>query len=69
MNLQGLGHRIRTRRRALGVTQRALAEVADVSLHTVSDVESGKGNPTLATLVGLLTPLGLELDIRVRTVL
>lgn len=63
-----IGERIRERRRALGISQRDLSELAGVSLHTLSDIESGKGNPTLATLEDILTPLGMVLSIQVRGV-
>lgn len=66
MNTEAPGARIRARRRELGLSQRALAEITGVSLHTLSDVESGKGNPTLAILTRILKPLGLELSIRIR---
>lgn len=63
-----IGERIRERRKALGISQRDLSELAGVSLHTLSDIESGKGNPTLATLEGILTPLGMVLSIQIRGV-
>lgn len=63
-----IGERVRERRKALGISQRDLSELAGVSLHTLSDLESGKGNPTLATLERVLLPLGLVLSIQVRGV-
>jgi len=66
MNTIALGHALRARRRELGISQRDLSDLAGVALHTVSDVESGKGNPTLSTVVALLAPLGLKLDVRIR---
>ncbi len=68
MNESEFRETIRARRRALGVSQRALAEIAGVSVHTVSDVESGRGNPTLSTIVQLLQPLGLELRVELRRI-
>jgi y4mF family transcriptional regulator len=62
-----LGRRIRERRKGLGITQQGLAEISGVSLHTLSDLESGKANPTLTTLVQVLTPLGLQIDVHVRS--
>ena len=63
-----IGERVRARRKALGISQRDLSEIAGVSLHTISDIESGKGNPTIATLEQLLRPLGMVLSLRVRGV-
>ncbi|MDA0813380.1 MAG: helix-turn-helix domain-containing protein [Verrucomicrobia bacterium] len=59
-----LGELVRGRRRHLGVSQMDLAALTQVAVHTVSDIESGKGNPTLAILLKILDPLGLELCVR-----
>lgn len=67
MNEGPLGHTIRRRRRKLGVDQKKLSELSGVSVHTISDIESGKGNPTLSTVASLLEVLGLELTVRPRT--
>ncbi len=67
MNEVDIGVAIRARRKELRLTQQSLSELSAVSLHTISDIESGKGNPTLETLEQLLTPLGLELALRLRT--
>lgn len=67
MNIESIARTIRRRRRDLGVDQRTLADLSGISVHTISDVESGKGNPTVETLEAMLEPLGLELVIRVRT--
>ncbi|MFP4598869.1 MAG: helix-turn-helix domain-containing protein [Persicimonas sp.] len=66
MNIDAAGKIIRHRRKELGVDQRTLAQLADVSVHTVSDIESGKGNPTIEVLGKVLDVLGLELSIRTK---
>jgi len=40
--------------------------MAGVSLHTLHNLESGKGNPTLEVIAKVLEVLGLELQIRAR---
>jgi transcriptional regulator with XRE-family HTH domain len=57
---------IRRRRAMLQVTQETLAELSGVSLRTVKQFESGKGNPTLGTLVKLTDVLGLEVSLTVK---
>ena len=57
---------IRERRKHLDITQTMLAELAGVSLHTISDMESGKGNPSLDVLMSIVDTLGLELTLTVR---
>jgi transcriptional regulator with XRE-family HTH domain len=52
---------IKSRREMLQVTQETLAELSGVSLRTLKQFESGKGNPTLLTVKKLADVLGLEL--------
>ncbi len=67
MNLFELGKQLRARRRTLGLTQRTLAEIADLSVHGLSNLESGVGNPTFAVLSQVTEALGLELHLTVAT--
>jgi len=67
MNLSELGKQLRARRRTLGLTQRALAEIAGLSVHGLSNLESGTGNPTFAVLAQVTEALGLELHLSVPT--
>jgi transcriptional regulator with XRE-family HTH domain len=57
---------LKERREQLGVTQEQLAEVAAVALRTVKALDSGKGNPTVSTLIKLADVLGMELKLEVR---
>lgn len=59
---------IKERRATLGITQLDLAEMAEVSLATVKDIERGKGNPSLETILKLLNVLGLEMNFHVRQI-
>ena len=54
---------IKSRRKVLAISQLDLAEMAEVSLATVKDIERGKGNPSLSTVNKLLGVLGLEMDL------
>ncbi len=56
------------RREALQVTQDALAELAQVGLRTLKQIESGKGNPTINTLQKLLDVLGLEMQLQIKKI-
>lgn len=60
---------LRDRRRHLEISQIDFAKLAGVAVHTVSDIESGKGNPTLDVLLKVLDPLGLELSMKPREIL
>jgi transcriptional regulator with XRE-family HTH domain len=57
---------LKDRREALKVTQEHLAELSGVGLRTLKSIESGKGNPTIATVIKLADVLGLELKLEIR---
>jgi len=50
----------------LGIKQEDLAEMADVSLATVKDIDRGVGNPSLKTLEKIANVLGVVLVLQVR---
>lgn len=60
---------IKKRRIALALTQEDLAEMANVSLATIKDMDRGMGNPSMKTLQKVLDVLGLEYKISVKQVL
>ena len=55
--------RLRKRRQSLGIRQKDLADLAEIAVHTLSNIESGKGNPSLEVLGRLLDCLGLKMTI------
>lgn len=65
MNKGELGEFINRRRETLSVTQRRLAELAGVSVHTLSNLETGSGNVTLETLLKVSDVLGLKVTVGV----
>ncbi|MCF7792926.1 MAG: helix-turn-helix domain-containing protein [Candidatus Cloacimonetes bacterium] len=66
MRIDELGKLIKQRRKILRINQQDLAEISEIALHTISDIESGKGNPTLLVINKLCEILGLELQIKVK---
>lgn len=58
-----IGDVIRQRRERLGLLQTQLADLSGVSSRTIQLVEQGKGNPSLDTLISLIDPLGLRLEL------
>lgn len=66
METQELGNRIKERRRILRIQQQDLSEIAGVALHTLSDIESGKGNPTLQSINKICDVLGMEVQLTVK---
>ena len=66
MHINYLQNAIIERRNRLGIDQQTLADMAEISVRALSNIETGKGNPTLASLNAVLEVLGLELSLRVR---
>ena len=50
--------RIADLRRARGITQADLAHMSDIRIATLSELETGKGNPRLSTLEAVAAALG-----------
>ena len=68
MHYQNIILAIKERREMLQVNQESLAELSGVGLRTIKAFESGKGNPTLATLSKLADALGLEISLKVKSI-
>ncbi len=65
MNITDVGLALKERRVFLGIDQKALSELSGVAIHTISNIESGKGNPTLAIVDKIIRVLGMDLTVRV----
>lgn len=63
MNKSEIGMAIAERRRTLGVSQGRLAELSGVSIHTISDLETGRGNITLETLLKIVETIGYRVSV------
>ena len=67
MDTKEIGNIIKERRKHLGVNQQTLADLAGVGLNTLVAIERGEGNPQLNTLLTILDTLGLQMDIKLKT--
>lgn len=61
--LAELATRVRTRRKALGLTQTALADLAGTSMRFVHTLENAKGTVRLDKVLDVLAVLGLDLQV------
>lgn len=61
IDYQLIGRRIKTARKAAGLTQEALAEKVSLSTVYLSRIENGKVFPTLETLASLCSVLEISL--------
>ena len=57
---------MKVRRKFLSLSQADLAEMAELSLATIKDIERGEGNPSIATVSKIMDVLGMEIIYRVR---
>lgn len=59
--LKEMGGYFRTRREMARISQKDLSDLTGLSVHTISDIEGGKGNPTIEVLLRLCECLGLKI--------
>lgn len=67
MHISSIGRVVQERRVSLKIDQKTLSELSGVSVHTISNIESGRGNPTLALLKKILVVLGMEIQVKVES--
>ena len=65
MNQAEIGKAIAERRDMLNITQARLAKLSGVSVHTLSNLETGEGNVTLDTLLKVTDIVGFKVRIGV----
>lgn len=65
MELEAIGKAIQSRRKLLKLVQGDLAEIAGISPRTLRDIERGTANPSLETLLKIVTVLGMEIKIEI----
>ncbi len=61
--MNGLGHAVRTARKAADLTQLELAELAEIGKSAVFDIEKGKVNVQMSTVLKVLKVLHIELRV------
>lgn len=66
MDLEEMGKALKFRREFLKLRQEDLAEMSGVTSRTIHLIETGTGNPSVATLQKLVTVLGMELQLQVK---
>lgn len=57
---------LKSRRSILRISQENLAEISEISLSTIKNIERGKGNPSLKTIEKIREVLGLEICLNVK---
>lgn len=59
--MNAVGDIIKARRKEFGLSQVRLAELAEISVNTLTQIERGEGNPTVKVLEKVLRTLGMQL--------
>ena len=65
---QQIGRLIQERRDHMRITQKQLADIADIGINTLYKIETGQANPTLESLQKITDILGLEITLQVKKV-
>jgi transcriptional regulator with XRE-family HTH domain len=68
MNIKEIGLKVKERRKVLKIDQISLAEIAGISVHTLSNIESGITNPRIETIYKILDSLGYIINIELKLV-
>jgi y4mF family transcriptional regulator len=68
MHYNELSKTIKHRREILKITQEHLSELSGIGLRTLKSIETGKGNPTLDTIMKIIEILGLEINVNVKKI-
>ena len=63
-NMARIGRTIAERRKASGISVRALGERTGVNYTTLSLIENGKLNASIATLTKITDAIGLKIEIK-----
>ncbi|MCS5716010.1 helix-turn-helix domain-containing protein [Herbiconiux sp. CPCC 205716] len=58
-----IGTAVRQNRRAALLDQHDLADLAGISVRTLRDIETGRGNPGVDALLSVLSVLGLRVEV------
>lgn len=64
--IQKIGQLIQQRRDHMHITQKQLAEMADIGINTLYKIETGQANPTLESLQKITDVLGMEITLQVK---
>ena len=68
MNFASIAKYLVERRKTLEISQRELALLSVISSHSLSNIESGNGNPTIDSLQRICEVMGLQLTVGVKAV-
>ena len=62
LDFKAIGLKIKERRKSLGITQESIANALDVNPSHISNIECGRANPSLTTLIKIANLLQCSVD-------
>lgn len=62
LDFKTIGRKIKERRKSIGITQEAIANILDVNPSHISNIECGRANPSLTALVKIANILQCSVD-------
>lgn len=68
MRNSGIGEKIIARRHYLNLKQEDVADMAGVTVKTLYQIEHGKGNPSLETMLKIFDVLGLTMSLEIKKI-
>ncbi len=68
MQLSEIGKTVKNRRKLLRINQLEMCSILEISQHTLSSIENGKGNPSIETLIKILNIVGMEIELRIKNI-
>lgn len=66
--IKNIGQVLQERRRHMNITQKQLADMADIGINTLYKIETGQANPTIESLQKIADVLGLEISLQVKKI-
>lgn len=66
--IQQIGQLIQQRRTHLNITQKQLADMANIGINTLYKIETGQANPTLDSLQRIADILGMEIILQIKKI-
>ena len=64
MTHEEITNQLKNHRKSLGITLAELSEKVDIRATTICDIENGKRNPSLTTLLRITDALGLSISLQ-----
>jgi len=66
--IKDIGQALQERRHHMHITQKQLADMADIGINTLYKIETGQANPTIESLQKIADVLGMEISLQIKKI-